>query len=127
AVALGGPLDDLRPEDDEGRPVEDDEGAVGQGLGARLVQPAPVRPADDPLLVEPAVHLLRRGEPFARHLAPRLLVGLVAAVATLGAGAMPGGEGDRLVLEVEPGEFVREPLLVEAAPELERAGDPGVV
>src|SRR6202035_1904740 len=39
---------------------------------------------------------------------------------------MSCSEGDRFVLEIQPREVMRPPLLVPASPELERAGDPEI-
>jgi hypothetical protein len=47
-------------------------------------------------------------------------------VPALAAGTVPGGKGDRLVVEEERRPAVRDPQLAVAAAELERAGDPKV-
>src|SRR5262249_36846760 len=55
---------------------------------------------------------------------PGRFVGGVFGVAALAAGAVAGGEGDRLVVEEERGPAVGDPELAVAAAELEGAGEP---
>ena len=82
--------------------------------------------AEDPLVVEALVHLAGGGRRPTLRLCPGMFVGDVFAVPALAARTVPGGEGDRLVVEEERRPAVRDPELAVAAPELQRAGDPEV-
>ena len=76
-------------------------------------------PAHDPLAVQLLIDQLGRRQRDPEGLGPGGAVGVVGLPAALGARAMPGGEGDGLVVEVQERVVVRLPLLVPAAAELE--------
>jgi CheY-like chemotaxis protein len=115
----------LVADNDGGRGVEQNEGAVRQIEPRQPVNASAVGPADDPLSMELLVHLMRRRQIDLEPLRPGGAVGVVALAPTFRARAMSGGEGDGFVLEVQKRVVMRLPLLMPAASELECAGDPG--
>src|SRR5579862_9765649 len=82
--------------------------------------------ADDSLGVEPAVDVPCRRELLSDPGDPRGPIGVVRVASAQRAWPVTRRERDRLVVEVEPGEVARPPLLVPPASELERARDPEV-
>jgi hypothetical protein len=82
------------------------------------------RPPRRPLLVQPAVEVVRRRHHPAMGGRPRLAKAHVVAVAALGAGAMTGGKGGSLVQEEELGVRAGAHDLPAAATELEATDDP---
>src|SRR5579862_3449947 len=126
AVSLSRPLPQLVADDEHRRALEQDEGAVGQLRPRQSVQTSSVRAAEDPLAVESPVDQRRRRYVDPEPLGPGRAVAVVALAPTLGAGAMSGREGHGFVVEVQKRVVMRSPLLVPAAPELERARDPEI-
>jgi hypothetical protein len=91
------------------------------------MQAPAVRAADDPLGMELPVHLAGRGRGSAWvRVRPRVSVRRVTGVPALAAWPMTGRQRDCLVMEEQPGESPREPLLVPAILEPQRADDPQV-
>src|SRR6266568_1605750 len=80
----------------------------------------------DPLSMELLVDRGYRRDPGTQPVRPCRSVGVIAFPAALRARAMPSGEGDSLVVKVQERELMRLPLLMPAAPEFERAGDPQI-
>ena len=126
AVAIGGPWHHCVIDDDRGEVVVDDERARRQVGPAHLVQPAPVRAADDALSVELTIELLGAEQSLTCPGGHRGAEGVVVDAATQGAGSVSGRERDRLVVEEEDREVVWLPLRQAPVPELEGAGDPEV-
>src|SRR5262249_32946064 len=118
AVAAGPPREGRVSEHQERSAVEQDECAVGQILGAPLVQPPPMDTGAEPLAVEAPVELVGAPGPGHGEEAP------VVLVPALGAGTMPGGDGGGLVEKEEPGVAARRHRFAPAASELEPACNP---
>src|ERR1700693_1549599 len=90
------------------------------------MQTPAVRVTDDPLAMQPLVHLLCRWFIDSEACSPGGAIGVVAIAPAFRAGAVPGSEGDCFIVEIQEGVVVRLPLLMPATAKLERAGDPEI-
>jgi hypothetical protein len=113
----------LVTDDDSGRRVEQNEGAVRQIGPRQPVKASAVGPANDPLAMQLPIHHLRRRHIDCEPLGPGLAIAVVTISPAFGARAMSGSERDRFVVEVQERVVMRLPLLIPAPSELKRAGD----
>src|SRR5581483_224481 len=125
-VPAGGPLDHLIAEHQRRCTVDEDERAVGEIGPRQRMEPPPVRPGHEPFPVQPPVHLGGRRPVDTQPIRPGGPVGVVGGPPALGAGPVPGGERDGLVVEEQQRVVVRLPLLLPPPPELQCAGDPQI-
>ena len=85
------------------------------------MQSPPACSPDQALAVEAPVHLPRGWRSRVVLPGPGIAEGRVVTVTALPARAVPGGEGDRFIVEEQPGKAARCPLLLMLALESQRA------
>ncbi|QUQ65974.1 hypothetical protein JJ691_36990 [Kutzneria sp. CA-103260] len=124
-VTISGPQRQVIVHDHRRAFLHEHERSDRQTTPRQLMKPPPVSAAEDAFTVQLAVHLRRRRS-VPDDIRPSVPIGQIAAMAAFAARAVAGGEGDGLVVEVEVGPAVGQPLLPPPTPELQGASDPQV-